>query len=327
MGCFVSSCQQALDEVIQESTTGKAQISFTIALDDIDSRASQALWENNDDSVDAEMGTDAENQIDLTSDNGLRVLVYNLNGDFLGEVTDKDIRKVSTNEYMFNGQLEVNNMHNEKLACRLEVYANCGNNMETFSYKTNFIPMWGIRDVELNLAKGELTTLTEPIYLLRSMAKVEVRLGTSVPVEYKLDLVKVDKYNTIGYIQPTGALEATATERMDMEMVFNPYDATVDTGLSFKMIEDDVFCVYIPEYDNSLVPAVITVIINGKDYTIEFKNYVDGKASGKAYNIVRNHYYQYTITSVAEQSVEVDFALKYQVMDWTNVVNPGMSFK
>ena len=54
MGSLVSSCQQSLDDEVQlPITTGKAQITFTIALDDIDSRAT---WEENEGATDAVVG-------------------------------------------------------------------------------------------------------------------------------------------------------------------------------------------------------------------------------------------------------------------------------
>ena len=273
-GYFVSSCQQALDEVMQESFIGKAQISFTIALDDIDSRALQAGWGENEDAEDAEIGIDSENQIDLTSENGLRVLVYNTNGDYLGEVTNKEIRKVSTNIYKFNGHFVANNLSSESLACRLVVYANCEQNLNTFYQTTNFIPMWGVKETMLHLAKGELTQISEPIYLLRAMAKIEVKLDTLMAEKFDLTNVMVDKYNTMGNVKPTGDLFAAVTEGMNQSLVFNPYDESlVTTGLNFTMVEDKSY-VYLPEYDNSLNPAEITVVINGKNYTIYFKNYV-----------------------------------------------------
>ena len=206
------------------------------------------------------------------------------------------------------------------------VYANCINGTKTFNYNARYIPMWGVKETTLNLTIGELTNVTEPIYLLRSMAKVEVKLGASIAEEYDLTSVKVNKYNVIGNILPSGAGTAIATEEMDIDAIFNPNNSISGTNLNLVRVTDDEFYVYLPEYDNT-DPAVISVLIGEKEYDIEFKDYIEGKASGENYNIVRNHYYQYTITNVAEQSIEVNFALKYQVMDWTNITNPGLSFE
>ena len=325
MGCLASSCQQSLDEEVQESTIGKAEITFTIALND-DKSSSRVIWEDNETKFESESGSVDDNEIDLTSQHGLRVFVYDLSGNLLGEVTDKEVYKISSNTYKFNGKLTINNLSSAALKCRLMVYANCINGTKTFNYDARYIPMWGVKETTLNLTKGELTNVTEPISLLRSMAKVEVKLGASISEEYDLGSVKVNKYNVIGNVLPSGAATAFATEEMDVDAIFNPNDSIPGTNLNFVRVTEDEFYVYLPEYDNA-DPAVISVLIGEKEFDIEFKDYFEGKASGENYNIVRNHYYQYTITNVAEQTVEVNFALKYQVMDWTKITNPGLSFE
>ena len=123
MGSLVSSCQQSLDDEVQlPITTGKAQITFTIALDDIDSRAT---WEENEGATDAVVGSVNENAINLDSEDGLQVFVYDLQGALLGEVINKEVRKIDTNTYSFNGNLEIDNLQSSTLPCRLMVYANC----------------------------------------------------------------------------------------------------------------------------------------------------------------------------------------------------------
>jgi hypothetical protein len=322
-GALVSSCQQSLDEEVQiPSASGKAQISFTIALDDIESRAT---WEENEGSTSAVVGSEQENAIDLTSEDGLKVFVYSTNGILLGEVTNKEVRKIDTNEYKFNGQLVIENLTTSTLQCRLMVYANCIESDETFDFDAEYIPMWGVKETTLQLAKGELTQLTEPIYLLRSMAKVEVKLDESIAEDFNMTSVLVDKYNTTGYVLPSYQT-LVDTENMDPEQVFNPNASLAEEHLLFAKVEnEDAFYVYLPEYDNAN-PATLSVVIDGKPYPIEFKNYVDGKATGDNYNIVRNHIYQYTITSVtAESHVEVA-NVRYQSMPWNDVNNGNLNF-
>ena len=201
MGSLVSSCQQSLDDEVQlPITTGKAQITFTIALDDIDSRAA---WEENEGATDAVVGSVNENAINLDSEDGLQVFVYDLQGTLLGEVINKEVRKIDTNTYSFNGNLEIDNLQSSTLPCRLMVYANCIESNETFKQSVEYIPMWGLKETTLQLAKGELTKLTEPIYLLRAMAKVEVKLDASIAEDFDLTSVLVDKYNSIGNVLPS----------------------------------------------------------------------------------------------------------------------------
>ena len=323
LGALVSSCQQSLDEEVQiPAVSDKAQISFTIALDDIESRAT---WEDNEGSTSAFVGTEQENAIDLTSEDGLKVFVYTTTGTLLGEVTNKEVRKIDTNVYKFNGQLVIENLTTSTLQCRLMVYANCIESDETFNYNAQYIPMWGVKETTLQLAKGELTQLTEPIYLLRSMAKVEVKLDESIAEDFNITSVLVHKYNTTGYVEPSYQ-SLVDTENMDLEQVFNPNTSIATDSLPFMQVEgEDAFYVYLPEYDNAN-PATLSVVIDGKSYSIEFKNYVDGKATGENYNIVRNHIYQYTITSVtAESHVEVA-NVRYQSMPWNDVNNGNLNF-
>ena len=69
MSCLVSSCQQSLDEDVKVPlASGKAQISFTIVLDE---HGSRSAWQENETANESEMGTDMENQINLDAENGL----------------------------------------------------------------------------------------------------------------------------------------------------------------------------------------------------------------------------------------------------------------
>lgn len=327
MGFLASSCQRSLDEDVQYSRTlGKAQLTFTIALEDIDSR-SRASWNQNESDSTSVVGTVYENQIDLASEDGLQVFVYDLDGNLLGEVTDMDVHRISDkdNIYRFNGNLEIEDLPSETLKCHLMVYANCTSSTETFEYGVRYIPMWGLKETTLNLAKGELTEVEEPIYLLRAMAKVSVKLHATISKEFDLDSVTIDKYNKKGYVLPAYQTLVN-TEEMDLDAVFNPDTTSLGTDLAFSKISDDEFSIYLPEYcnvDEDVSPATISVVIDGKSYTLEFKNYINGQVGSNAYNIVRNHYYQYVITSI-NTGVEVSFS--YQSIPWQDVNNGNLNF-
>ena len=331
MGSLVSSCQQSLDDEVQlPITTGKAQITFTIALDDIDSRAA---WEDNEGATDAVVGSVNENAINLDSEDGLQVFVYDLQGKLLGEVINKEVRKIDTNTYSFNGNLEIDNLQSSTLPCRLMVYANCIESNETFKQSVEYIPMWGVKETTLQLAKGELTKLTEPIYLLRAMAKVEVKLDASIAEDFDLTSVLVDKYNSTGNVLPSYSYTTLQdTELMDDQSVFNPNASLVENALAFNEVEgEETFFIYLPEYQNvgeGASLAQITVQIGDKTYPLEFKMYDndDDESNDQYFNIVRNHYYQYVITSVTESEVEVELSLRYQVIDWEEIEHPTLDF-
>ena len=321
MGFMASSCQSSLEEEVQ-LPPGKVQISFTIALNDINSCASRGSWEDNENVAESVVGSVYENQIDLASANGLQVFVYDMNGIHLGEVTDKDVYKVSENTYKFNGKLEITGLTSETLACWLMVYANCFNNT-TFAHNVQYIPMWGVKATTLQLVKGELAELAEPVYLLRSMAKVEVKLADAIAEEFDVTSVVVNKYNTTGNVLPAYTT-LTDTEDMDEELVFNP-NASLAENKAFIEGSEDAFYIYLPEYQNvgeGALPASMTLMVDGKEYTLEFKDY----AMDTPFNIVRNHYYQYTITSVNTVENVLVTDLLYQSIPWTDVNNGELPF-
>lgn len=325
MSGLVSSCQQSLDEEVQVPTTGKAHITFTISLDDINSRSRAEIWNDNNSATDAVIGNDKENLINLGSTNGLQVWVYSKDGHLLGEVTDKEVRRVSTNEYEFNGQLVINSLTSETLECRLMVYANCEQSKETYSYNVEYIPMWGVKETTLTLAKGEQTRVPEPIYLLRTMAKIEVKLATEIATDYELTAVMVDKYNTQGKVHPTGYSTATSTELMNQQAVFNPDNTSTGFNLYFGKETENSFYIYLPEYRNAgegAEPAIMKLTINNEEYDLEFKTYNDNTP----FNLVRNHYYQYIIVGMPDPEVQDDVKLVYKVIDYYNDYKIGVEF-
>ena len=321
---LVSSCQQSLDEEVQvPATIGKAKVSFTIALDDLPTRA---VWSENE--TDGEIGSGNDNAI-----NNLQVWLHYTNSESTAasaQVAINSFYKVagSENIYKVEGALTINDLSSETLDCRLEVFANCTKGSETFTQGTS-IPMWGEKMTTLNLRKGEATELTEPIYLLRAMARVEVMVAEGVG---ELQSVTVDKYNQIGYVLPkfpeTFPEGYDGTEDLDQDAVFNPNTTTPETNLGFTLGANGGFYVYLPEYQNvgeGASPAQMTVTIDDKTYPLEFKIY-DDESNDKYFNIVRNHYYQYIITGVQDE-VEVEGRLIYDVVDATSKTIEVPSFE
>ena len=69
MTVLIASCQQSLDEVQSPPMFSKAQITFTVALDNISSH-SRATWKENDSIAGSDVAVVNENQIDLGSEDG-----------------------------------------------------------------------------------------------------------------------------------------------------------------------------------------------------------------------------------------------------------------
>ena len=340
IGFFAASCQPSSDELDGTgSLVEKAQITFRIALDNLDSPSRAAGdWEEieNASMPYAVIGDEYENQIDLTTQNGLQVLVYSADGTtYYGEVVNKLlVRKATDNGrvYEFSGDLSIDAAYmgdDGTLPCRLMVFANAPKvnhtslGLTAFAYNSTYIPMWGVQQCTLMLQKGELFRVENPIYLLRSMAKVEVKLADAIKNILNMTAVKVDKYNSQGYVLPTGYGSSNSTQALFQQPVFNPYLTKVSTGLSFHKDAGGAYYIYLPEYKNSgdgADKAVMKVMVDGQEYDLHFKNY----STGATFDIIRNHYYQYIITDVINDVLVAD--LLYQSMPWEDVDNGNLNF-
>lgn len=65
-----------------------------------------------------------------------------------------------------------------------------------------YIPMWGVASLP-ELSLGTQTDMTEPIYLLRAMAKVRVGMRSDMPsYGYSIGSMHINNYNTKGYRLP-----------------------------------------------------------------------------------------------------------------------------
>ncbi len=328
MGCLVSSCQQSLDEEIQVPTTiEKAKVSFSIALNDVVSRAT--WWENDGIGM---VGSGNDNAI-----NNLQVWVHhtdvnNQSASALVTITDFYQVNGSENIYKVEGEFTIDDLSSETLSWRLEVFANSTKNVETFIQGTS-IPMWGEKKMTtLNFSKGEVTELAEPIYLLRAMSKVEVLVAEGVGT---LENVTVSNYNPTGYVLPKfpeTLQDYDGTEDLDQETVFNPYLVSETLGTNLEFLSDDSnggFYAYLPECQNVdaagnklAAAAHMTVTIDGKEYPLEFKIY----ENDTPFNLVRNHYYQYTIVGIPDPEVQDDVKLVYKVIDYYNDYKIGIEF-
>ena len=179
---------------------------------------------------------------------------------------------------------------------------------------TEFIPMWGVKAASLDLVKDATQDLGT-IYVLRSMAKVEVKLSEALSDGgYTLTSMTMKNLNACGYCLPYGATTLTQTEALSLETCFRP-DGTATVGN--QTVSGDgksSWVMYVPEYKNvgADAPAVINVGLmhNGvpmeldpETGLIQFKGYDAGKPTGAAYNIVRNHNYVFEITGIKEESL------------------------
>lgn len=293
------------------------QVAFTMSVGD-----AEAVTRANTDwtEYDSEAATAMENYIDLEK---LHVSFYDRAADgtynYLSSVENIRLMRrdattyelignmnvlssrIASNGYRFTGKVVVTaNCDAPSLASGSTIASGAG---LTYDYtpgtEPESIPMWGVMSLSnIDLTPGRRTDISD-IWLLRTMAKVEVGLRQDMADRgYTLAQVYFNKYNTRGYVYPAGYSQVDNTRLLNYDsgaaLSFNPLASAAAEPKDFtgKVI-------YLPEYDNSPGDATITVVIadaNGgeRTYTFPFAAYTDGKQTGTM-NIVRNHYYKFSV--------------------------------
>lgn len=186
------------------------------------------------------------------------------------------------------------------------------------------IPMWGVMTVDLApIVTVPNYEIPNPLWLLRSAAKVEVHLSDALRAGgTKINSAMLKYYNVEGYVAPYDWHLFNNTKQVDCEKAINVYR---HAAVNLPLIEDDAtgnYYVYMPEYNNKDYPGernkISLVMTHDKeekifDDVISFVEYSDGKVKeGSDYNIVRNHIYRFLIRSIAGDNLK----LEYHVADW-----------
>lgn len=347
-GVLTTSCSQE-DDGLEMVTAGKEKVMvrFSIALNKsgADSRAN---WGSEYTSA---TGDEFDNRI---NPNQFFVTLT------LGSET-KNVKNVvywksdNINVYEFMGEVDVNISSTTTYTnAKVNVYANMNLNQETFDANLSAypgrgvqnIPMWGVHTISsLSLTPGEINELNT-IYLLRSMSKIEVTLKPSLVAEgYSITGVKLDKYNAKGNTLPTGT--SGNTKDFDMDGCFNPYVPSENDEYDYIVSQSDGFSfqeqtnsdksksyiIYVPEYDNLVEESEedenddlnIQVYINKDGKPIYQDLNSRGVIAMENLDLVRNHWYKYTIETV-NINTDITFNLQYQVIDWIEINNGSLTF-
>ena len=369
-GMLTTSCSQD-EEIANIPSAGtpseKVTIRFTLDLGEQGGMSSRATWGGydgvgTDDSDQAVPGIINENNINTSS---LQVFMFNLDGAYIGGLKDMEAeRQGESNIYNIKGEVDVDKsaIVNEVLNCKIMVVANADaastnasgavngyNNNAPFNHDVTSIPMWGIGTYEIDLIQQLIVDLDEPIYMLRSMAKIEVTLNQTVYAEgYRITSATLNKYNTQGYVVPTLPVttgdnpvvdwsKLTNTTSLSTANVFREYDRLAGTlsnpiSKSFSENEKGSYVIYVPEYDNDGSLDITLGLSNGTtDITnsletnkIKLNVYSNGKPTNTPIDLVRNHWYQYTINKVNDgANIDVTcqvqpWELQQQVIDYTS---------
>lgn len=186
------------------------------------------------------------------------------------------------------------------------------------------IPMWGVATVNWTPILNEANyTIPEPLWLLRSAAKIEVLLSDDLKAKgSKINSAMLKYYNVEGYVAPYDWHRFDNTKQVDCEKAINVYR---HAAVNLPLIKDEAtgnYYVYMPEYNNQDYPGernkISLVMTHGGkekifDDVISFVEYNNGKVvEGSDYNIVRNHIYRFSIRSILGDNL----TLEYTVADW-----------
>ena len=278
------------------------------------------------------IGNSFENRI-LVDD--LKVLVYDIAGQFVAEVKNLSYQAPAGTQYEFRGILQGSGINSDVTfdfgsRYRFIVLANCGeltydadgvpapeallyiSNWTSYATAHSSIPMWGATEVVLTDSEAQNLGA---ISLVRAMAKVVVKLSDELKSQgYSITDASLTKSYEVGYSMPTG-WNLQTTEDMAHTGAFRSYDAADALVNNVSLFESDEArrVVYVPEIrnfsdgvDNVRLNVSLSDGTNVRHYTgdkaIRFADYgADGllPAAPSFYDIVRNHVYEYNITRIA----------------------------
>ena len=353
-GMLTTSCSQ--DEVVEQSgtTNGTVRIQFTLDMDG-NSASRAETWNgitgnatDNTDNDERKVGSIYENTVNIGQ---LQVFLFQ-GTRYLGEVGGLSLDNGSgtnKNTYTFRGEVTVHNAtvtSNTLTDATIMVVANYdgfvnGNLAITQNYifdyiagaysasaqNKKYIPMWGMLKPTGGIPLNESTdvvsfTAIGNIYMLRSLAKIEVVMGDGIDPGYTFTGATLGKYNKKGNLLPavpSGStyLSQTSTSVFHTENCKNPVSSSDNTPLAFEVANGGRSCVlYVPEYSSSSKDLNINLQISKNGTPISDNLEQKGTFTLNSTDLVRNHWYKCTVNQIND-GYSMD--LTCVVQDWTLV--------
>ncbi len=288
---------------------------------------------------DYDPGSGYENYIDLSDNSNMRVVLYDLSDNFLGEITDFTITPLesyeSSKRYYLNGTTDVD-ISSGKF--KVLVLANWPSypqqlslaNIWKVQYQynsaplsdSNLIPLFGIKAISIAGVEPGVAANLGTIHLLRALAKIEVILDDDSDF-WHFSKLKLTHYNDRGYCAPTGisnqnqyVTDSWATDYVGYTSI--PSDAKVNEGLDFVPAGNNTFVLYVPEYNNSRAGTPEAEIrIDFKESILGERSIVIRDSAGRRLDFNRNVWYKVKINKKDEQTeadITVD-VIPYAVVD------------
>lgn len=209
------------------------------------------------------------------------------------------------------------------------------------------IPFYGVHEYgEVTFKPGETTILSEPVMLLRAMAKVEVILETDGYFDMSFSSLKINRYNAKGYCAPEDVSHQDDYDHnanWDEDYTRPPHlvEGRNDSGvkeLSCRRVrrwnEDgklyEKWTAYLPEYRNTGAGDAYSSIkakfsfqtADDAPHTIYFAGYSGGhtdNSDDKRLDIERNNIYRFTVTVR-------DRRLMVNVQEWKSAYDNNYTF-
>lgn len=179
------------------------------------------------------------------------------------------------------------------------------------------IPMWGFITTDFDGMKAGERYMLDDMYLLRAMAKVRIEIGEdSKGRDWKITSVNVNKTNGNGYSLPKwNPASDKATTDLSLANNLHVLGSKIrNDEYDFTTSPMDAFLLYLPEKSNITDGdkcKIDVTVSNGsseRSGTIEFAKYENGQPTVNLFDIIRNHYYTFTI-----DCPENDNALRFKV--------------
>lgn len=204
---------------------------------------------------------------------------------------------------------------------------NAANNTSIIPSAENKIPMYGVKTCTETL-RADLLTDLGTVDLLRAMAKIEVKCSESLE-DITLTGVTLHHYNTSGMCAPKEIYGNTTDWGVDTGTdcshgIHLPENVTQGESLSFNKVGES-YIIYVPEFDNKttgVTKSYISVSMehaDGSPVNLENTDIYFGEYNNEGtlientdFDIVRNHWYTYTINKVDDGKL----IFQYRVKKW-----------
>ncbi len=312
------------DDVLVGGEDNPITVSFVLSTQNTLTRAAEGetTWQDYDGKI---LGNDFENQI-----KSVALIVYNSANEKVAEINEFQYFAANGNgsdgcaeSYLLTAEITetIGTTGNYRFVIVANATLKAGDvDNSTYSIadiNTTGIPMWGAvtKSVSTN-SNVDLGT----IHLLRAVAKIELKLASTISSQFNIGDAKITKSNSKGYVFPTAKTVESTLNLNHAAQSFNPLynESDLSSNLVFTTASDKKSSyIYVTEWATIAEnPKIALQILDGSKtypFEIELKDYVDGKPTGDYHDIVRNHHYQYTITKV---NTGAGLDLDCSVLDW-----------